>query len=37
MSRGESLDDTQRRGIRSLILAHKTGRLELPSGIAALA
>ena len=28
------LDDTQRRGVRSLILAHKTGRLELPAELA---
>ncbi len=31
---GQQLDDSQRRGIRSLILAHKTGRLELPMELA---
>jgi len=31
---GHTLDDSQRRGIRSLILAHKTGRLELPMELA---
>lgn len=31
---GQHLDDSQRRGIRSLILAHKTGRLELPIELA---
>jgi response regulator RpfG family c-di-GMP phosphodiesterase len=31
LASGLRLDDIQRRGVRSLILSHKTGRLELPA------